>query len=176
MKVRRVKSMPWRVVVQVSVLFILFLALAVPCHAADEESATKQATKQATETVSKSAQEVAEGMTTLQERVSDSRLVNRSSDDVVAFVLMGILVASASGMFSKIGCSLLGMLGRIGLGLVGAYIGSMLVRVAQIDFDWSEVIMSYEELLFSLLGAVAVVGSARFIRWKMEQKKSDSDS
>ena len=170
MKASRIKAIPWRVVVQVSAVFVFLLALAVPCHAADEPSATKQAT----EAVSESAKEVAEGITTFQERVSDSRLVNRSSDDIVAFVLMGILVASASGMFSKMSCSVLGMAGRIGLGLVGAYIGSMVVRVAQINFDWSEVIMSYEELLFSLLGAVAVVGSARFIRWKMEQKKSDS--
>ena len=170
MKAIRIKSIPWRVVVQVSAVFVILLAFAAPCHAADEESATKQAT----EAVNKSAQDMAEGITTLQERVSDSRLVNRTSDDIVAFVLMGILVASASGAFSKIGCSLLGMAARIGLGLVGAYIGSMVVRVAQINFDWSEVIMSYEELLFSLLGAVAVVGSARFIRWKMEQKKSDS--
>lgn len=174
MKSSRNQSMPWRVVVQVAVVLLFILALAAPCHAADEPSTTKQSTKQATEAVSESAKDMAEGMETLQKRVSDSRLVNRSSDDVVAFILMGILVASASGMFSKIGCSILGMLGRIGLGLVGAYIGSMLVRVAEIDFDWSEVIMSYEELLFSLLGAVAVVGSARFIRWKMAQKKSDS--
>ena len=153
---------------------ISILAFIAPCHAVEEESATKQATKQATEAVNKSAQDVADGITTLQERVSDNRLVNRTSDDIVAFVLMGILVASASGTFSKIGCSALGMLGRIGLGLVGAYIGSMLVRVAQIDFDWSEVNMSYEELLFSLLGAVAVVGSARFIQWKMKKNTSES--
>lgn len=150
MKVSRNQSIPWRVVVQVTAMFIFFLVLAVPCHA------------------------VTESIATLQTRVSDSHLTNRTSDDIVAFVLMGVLVASVSGMFSKMGCSALGIAGRIGLGLVGAYVGSMVVRVAQIDLGWSEVIMDYEELLFSLLGAIAIVGLARYIQYQMRKKKSDS--
>lgn len=170
MKSSRIKLIPWRVVVQACALFVILLALAVPFQAAAQESTTQQAT----ETVNKSAEDVAEGISTLRERVSDNRVVNRTSDDIVAFILMGILVASASGMFSKIRCSGLGMAGRIGLGLIGAYIGSMVVRVAQIDLGWSEVIMEYEELLFSLLGAVAVVVSSRFIQRQMEKKRSKS--
>jgi uncharacterized membrane protein YeaQ/YmgE (transglycosylase-associated protein family) len=162
------KSMQWRVIGQVSAILMLLLVLAAPGRAADEASATEQGSK----AVSQSAQAVTAGITTLQERVSDNRLVNRTSDDIVAFVLMGVLVASISGIFSKIGYSGLGMAGRIGLGLVGAYMGSMVVRVAKIDLGWSEVIMSYEELLFSLLGAVVIVALSRFIQWKMKKSKS----
>jgi hypothetical protein len=62
MKASRIKSMPWRVVVQVNVVLLLLLGLAAPCFAADDASKMKQAT----EAVRESTQAVAEGITTLQ--------------------------------------------------------------------------------------------------------------
>jgi len=170
MKEIRKESRPWYIIVQISAVLILLQILTAPCYAAGEASATEQASA----AVSESAQTVTEGITTLQEKVSDSRLVNRTSDDVLAFVLMGVLVASVFGIFSRIRCSGLGIAGLIGLGLVGAYIGSMVVRIAQIDLGWSEVVLNYEELLFSLLGAIAIVALSRLIKWQIKKKKVKS--
>jgi uncharacterized membrane protein YeaQ/YmgE (transglycosylase-associated protein family) len=170
MKANRIKSMPWRVVLQISVVLLFSLLTAVPCRAADKETATKQAT----DAVNDSAQAVAKGITTLQERISENRLVNRTREETVAFVLMGVLVASVAGMFSKIRCSGAGMAGRLVLGLAGAFIGGMVVRVAEIDYEWGTVTMGYEELLFSLLGAVTLVAVSRLIQFQMKKRKSKS--
>lgn len=151
--------------------FAVFLAVLVwsgPCRAADDASTTRQAV----ETVNESAQAVAEGITTLQTRISESSLANRTRDENVAFILMGVLVGSMAGMFSKIRSSGLGIAGRLGLGLGGAFIGGLVVRVAEIDFGWGTVTMGYEEMLFSLLGAVAIVGVSRLIQRQMKKKKS----
>ena len=159
-----IKPMPWRGVFQINIVILFLLVLTAPCLAADDASASR-----------KSPGEVSEPMqtvTTLQTRISDSRLVNRTRDENVAFVLMGVLVGSAAGMFSKIRCSGLGMAGRLGLGLGGAFIGGMVVRVAQINFGWGTVTMGYEELLFSLLGAVFIVAISRGIQYQMRKRKS----
>lgn len=164
MKAIRIKSMPWRVVLQSSIVLLFLLIFSVPCFAADNASASR-----------KSPGEVSEPMqtvTTLQSRISDNNPLNRTRDENVAFVLMGILVGSAAGMFSKIRCSGLGIAGRLGLGLGGAFIGGMVVRVAQINFGWGTVTMGYEELLFSLLGAVFIVAISRGIQYQMRKKKS----
>jgi uncharacterized membrane protein YeaQ/YmgE (transglycosylase-associated protein family) len=170
MKVNRKESRGCYIIVQMSAVLILLTVLMTPCYAASEASVTEQASV----VVSESAQTVTDGITTLQEKVADSRLVNRTNDDVLAFILMGVLVASVFGIFSKRRCSGLGIAGLVGLGLIGAYIGSMVVRIAQIDLGWSEVVLNYEELLFSLLGAIAVVALARLIKWQIKKKKAKS--
>lgn len=171
MKAGRNKTTSLRMVAQVHIVLLLLLGSAGPCFAAGDDAT---ATEQAVQTINESSQAVADGFSTLQERVSESRLVNRTRDQNVAFVLMGILVGSFAGMFSRIRCSGMGMIGRLGLGLGGAFIGGMVVRIGQIDFGWGMVSMSYEELLFSLLGAVALVVLSRFIQLQMKKKKSKS--
>ena len=146
-----IKSMPWRTVLQNSVVILFLLVFSAPCFAADNASASR-----------KSPGEVSEPKqtaTTLQSRISDNSPLNRTRDENVAFVLMGVLVASVGGMFSKVGCTGLGIAGRLGLGLGGAFIGGMVVRVAEIDFAWGTITIGYEELLFSLLGAVSIVAA-----------------
>lgn len=83
-----------------------------------------------------------------------------------------VQAASAAGMFSKIRSSGLGMVGRLLLGLAGAFLGGMMVRVAQIDYDWGVVGIGYEEPLFSLLGAVFIVALSRIIQFNMKKRKS----
>lgn len=170
MKSSRIQSMPWRVVLQVNVVCLFLVILAAPCFAADEAPSSGQATEE----VSESAQVVAEGITTVQNRISENRLVNRTRDEIVAFVLMGVLIGSVAGIFSKIRCSGLGMARRLVLGMSGAFIGGMVVRIAQLDFGWGLVNIAYEELLFSLLGAVTLVAVSRFIQYRMKKKKAKS--
>ena len=164
MKASSIKSMPWRVVLQNSVVLLFLLVLAEPCLAADTASGSRKSPGEGSEP--------AQTVTTLQTRISENNPLNRTRDENVAFVLMGVLVGSAAGMFSKIRCSGLGMAGRLGLGLGGAFIGGMVVRVAQINFGWGTVTMGYEELLFSLLGAVFIVAISRGIQYQMRKRKS----
>lgn len=160
--------MPWRAVFQINVVILFLLVVATPCLAAEDASVGAKSK----EAVSQSTQAVTDGVATLQTRISDNRLVNRTRDENIAFVLMGVLVASVAGMFSKVGCTALGIAGRLALGLGGAFIGGMVVRVAEIDFEWGAITIGYEELLFSLLGAVVIVAVSRGIQYQMKKKKS----
>ena len=168
MKANRIKSMLRRAVMRVNVVFFLLLVLAAPCVTADDASVGEKSK----EAVSQSAQNVSDGVSTLQTKISENSLLNRTRDENVAFVLMGVLVASVAGMFSKVGYTVLGIAGRLVLGLGGAFIGGMVVRVAELDFEWGTVTMGYEELLFSLLGAVAIVAVSRGVQRQMRKKKS----
>lgn len=168
MKAISIKSMPWRVVFQINIVILFLLVLSVPSLAQDTTSTTQKSK----EAVSQSTKAVSDGVTTLQTKISDNSPLNRTRDENVAFVLMGVLVASVAGMFSKVGCTGWGVAGRLGLGLGGAFIGGMVVRVAEIDFEWGAITIGYEELLFSLLGAVAIVAISRGIQYQMKKKKS----
>lgn len=168
MKAVKVKSRPWRVVFKTNVVILFLLVFSMPSFASDNTSAG-QKSKGA---VSQSTQAISSGVTTLQTRISESRLVNRTRDENVAFILMGVLVASVAGMFSKVGCTGLGIVGRLGLGLGGAFIGGMVVRIASINYEWGTVTIGYEELLFSLIGAVSIVAISRGIQSRMRKKKS----
>lgn len=168
MKTTGKKSVVWQKALQFFFGCFVILVLASPCLAADEASPAQKSK----EAVSQSAQNVSDGIAVLQTRISDNRLVNRTRDEIVAFVLMGVLVASVAGMFSKVGCTALGIAGRLVLGLCGAFIGGMVVRVAEIDFAWGAITIGYEELLFSLLGAVAIVAASRGIQYQLRKKKS----
>ncbi|VGO15427.1 hypothetical protein PDESU_04010 [Pontiella desulfatans] len=168
MKTGGKKTVLWNKALQFVFGYFVILALASPCLAADDASPAQKSK----EAVSRSAQNVSDGVATLQTRISDNRLVNRTRDENVAFVMMGVLVASVAGMFSKVGCTGLGIAGRLVLGLGGAFIGGMVVRVAEIDFAWGTITIGYEELLFSLLGAVAIVAASRGIQYQLKKKKS----
>ena len=63
-----------------------------------------------------------------------------------------------------------GRLGRLLLGLAGALLGGMVVHVVRIDFGWGPVLVRYEELLFSLIGAMFLIIMARLIRSSATKK------
>lgn len=122
------------------------------------------------EAVQDAGRATVENFETLWHRVDESRLKHRTRDEIVAWVIMGVLVGSVAGMMSSLKPSGLGQLGRLLLGLGGALIGGTVVHVARINFGWGPVKIRYEELLFSLLGAVALVVVGRFIRSRSKKK------
>jgi uncharacterized membrane protein YeaQ/YmgE (transglycosylase-associated protein family) len=85
---------------------------------------------------------------------------------------MGVLVGAVAGMFTGLKTSGAGRLGRLMLGLAGALLGGTVVHVARIDFRWGPVLVRYEELLFSLIGAVFLIIVARLIRWSATKKSA----
>lgn len=159
----------------------LVLIAAPSVQAADDAASTnktmesiQEAGRKTSESVQEMGRKTTEAVGTLGQKVSENRLANRTCDEMVAWVLIGVLVGSVAGMATSIKCSGLGKLGRIGLGLVGAFIGSMVVRVSEIDLGWGEAVLSYEEMLFSLVAAVGVVVIARLVRMGMRRRKKSS--
>lgn len=105
-------------------------------------------------------------------RIDANRLKNRTPDQIVAWIIIGVLVGAITGMFTALRSTGMGVLGRLLLGLAGAFIGGMIVAVANIDFGWGVVIIRYEELVFAFAGALILIGSGRLIRHFTQKKKA----
>lgn len=135
----------------------------------DATTAVTDAVKDATESVQDAGRSAADSFKSLWSRVSDSRLKNRTRDEIVAWVIMGVLVGSVAGMFTSLKASGAGKVVRLLVGLAGAMLGGMAVHVARIDFGWGPVLIRYEELLFSLAGAVLLIIAVRLIRWRTKK-------
>lgn len=156
--------------------FFLFQLNLVPIavQAADAMHETQEKVADAatamTDAVKDAGRSAADGFRSLWTRVDEGRLTNRSRDEITAWVIMGILVGGVAGLFTSLSTSRAGRLGRLLLGLTGAFLGGMVVRLARIDFGWGPVLVRYEELLFSLIGAVFLIILARFIRSSATKK------
>ena len=105
-------------------------------------------------------------------RIDANRLKNRTPDQIVAWVIIGVLVGAITGMFTALRSTGMGVLGRLLLGLAGAFIGGLIVAVANIDFGWGVVIIRYEELVFAFAGALILIGAGRLIRHFTQKKKA----
>ena len=101
--------------------------------------------------------------------IDKNRLKNRTPDQIVAWIIMGALVGAIAGMATSLKSTGLGKAGRLMLGLIGAFIGGIVVRVAQIDFGWGPVLIRYEELLFSFLGALLLIVIGRVLHAKSKK-------
>jgi uncharacterized membrane protein YeaQ/YmgE (transglycosylase-associated protein family) len=130
----------------------------------DATVAVEGAAKEVKESVQDASRAVGNSFENLWRRVSESRLQNRTRDEIVAWAIMGVLVGAVAGMMTTLKTSGLGKLGRLMLGLAGAFVGGMVVHVGRIDFGLGPVLIRYEELLFSLVGAVLLVIVARLFR------------
>jgi uncharacterized membrane protein YeaQ/YmgE (transglycosylase-associated protein family) len=129
----------------------------------DSTAAVQEAAKDAKETVQDAGRTVGKSFEDLWQRADANRLKNRKPDEIVAWVIMGILVGAVAGLMAPLGTAGLGKLGRLLLGLAGAFVGGMIVNVGRIDFGMGPVLIRYEELLFSMLGAIALILVARMI-------------
>ena len=125
---------------------------------------TKEAAQEATAAVVQAGRSTADQAEQLWQRIDAARLSHRTPDEVVAWVMMGVLVGALAGMLTSLKPTGLGKVGRLLLGLAGALLGGIVVRVTGLDFGWGLVRIRYEELAFSLLGAVLLLVLARFLR------------
>lgn len=106
-------------------------------------------------------EELAEKLPGIEERFQENRLVNREPADILAWIFMGALVGALAGTFSPLGTTLVARLIRLALGLAGAFVGGMIVRIWDIDFGWPIIEIPLVEAAFSLLGAIALVAALR---------------
>jgi uncharacterized membrane protein YeaQ/YmgE (transglycosylase-associated protein family) len=163
-------------------LGLLILAVLAPCQAsaADEPTLTQRAKETVNETTSAvtsavqdASQSAADSLESLWQRLDQSRLRNRTRDEIAAWIIMGILVGAVAGMMTSLKSTGLGKVGRLLLGLAGAFIGGMVVHATQINFGWGPVLIRYEELFFSLVGAILLILLGRLIRFGTKKTRTD---
>ena len=131
--------------------------------AKDAGTAIKDAANDAKESVKDAGRAVGNSFEDLWRRVDETRLTNRNRDEIVAWVIMGILAGAVAGMMTSLKTTGLGKIGRLLLGLAGAFIGGIIVHVGRIDFGMGPVLIRYEELLFAFLGAIALILLSRLV-------------
>ncbi len=125
-----------------------------------------------TKKVEEAGTAVSDTASDLWKKLDSARLKNRTRDELVAWAIMGVLVGAVAGMLTSLKTTGMGKAGRLLLGLVGAFIGGMVVRMRDFDFGWGPVLIRYEELFFSFVGAVVLVLLGKFLssKSKKEQK------
>jgi len=141
-----------------------------PAMAADDPGAATSTGQ----SVGTAGQTSADNTGSLWKDIDAARLKNRTPDEIVAWVIVGVLVGAVAGLFTSFKDTGFGKLGRILLGLGGAFIGGMVVRVAHIDFGWGPVLIRYEDLLISFLGAIALIALGRGIHSVLTKQRGTS--
>ena len=120
--------------------------------------------------VKEAGDSAAEAAQDLWRRMDAARLKNRTPDEIVAWIIMGVLVGAVAGAMTNLKPTGAGQIGRLLLGLTGAFLGGIVVHVGQFDFGWGPVLIRYEQLFFALLGAILLVVLGRVLRSRMEKK------
>jgi uncharacterized membrane protein YeaQ/YmgE (transglycosylase-associated protein family) len=115
------------------------------------------ATNAANQFIQEQGQAAVQQVQTLWQRIDEKRLKNRTPDEIVAMVIMGALVGGLLYRFGK-----RGQVMSIVLGMVGAFLGGIIANIAHIDLGLGPVLITYEELFFSLLGGVLLIVAARW--------------
>lgn len=122
------------------------------------------------EQVEDAQETVAETAETLNERFQEARLKNRSFDQKVAWIIMGVLAGIGASFFTQLKPGGWGWVGRLGLGLSGAFVGSIVAQMAQVNFGWTPITIYPEELVFSFLFAMIFLAVIHF-GWKLMKDK-----
>ncbi len=118
---------------------------------------TSEGASEANQKIQETGQATVEKIQTLWQRIDERRLKNRTPDQLVAWVIMGLLVGGLLGRFGK-----RNQLVSILLGLVGAFIGGILANVTQLNLGLGPVLITYEDLLFTLVGGILILCVARW--------------
>lgn len=158
-------------------LCALYCLVQQPTLAATEPGLSdkaKEAWRETSDAVQKAGDAAADKFKELWTRIDAGRLKNRTPDELVAWVIMGVLVGGVAGTMTALKPTGLGKAGRLLLGLAGAFLGGIVVHLGKYDFGWGPVLIRYEELLFAFLGAVLLLVIGRFVRARMNKEKHEA--
>jgi uncharacterized membrane protein YeaQ/YmgE (transglycosylase-associated protein family) len=140
-----------------------------------EQSSVTDKAKSAAEEVKKAAEDAGRSASTgierLWHRIDERRLKNRTPDEIVAWVIIGALVGGLAGMLTSFKGEGLGQLARLGFGLVGAFLGGIAAHVTRLDLGMGPVLIRYEDLLLSFVGAVVLILLTKVIRSSTRKNK-----
>jgi uncharacterized membrane protein YeaQ/YmgE (transglycosylase-associated protein family) len=103
-------------------------------------------------------------MQELWRRMDEQRLKNRTPDQLVAWIIMGLLAGGLIHQLSK-----LKKVVTLVLGLAGAFVGGMVANVIPLDLGLGPVLIRYEDLLASLIGGVLLVLGVRWFASRKSQ-------
>jgi uncharacterized membrane protein YeaQ/YmgE (transglycosylase-associated protein family) len=120
------------------------------------------ATNQARQFIQETGQAAVNHVQTLWQRIDEKRLKNRTPDQIVAWIIMGCL---AGGLLYRFGKK--NQFTSILFGLIGAFIGGILANVTQLNLGLGPVLITYEDLLFTLAGGVLMI---LIVRWSSIMK------
>ncbi len=148
---------------------ILFAGLSIGAVAADKSlgERSKAVASDAKEVVVDAGASVANGAESAWKTIEETGL---SRHEVVAWMIVGALVGAVAGMLTSMRSTGMGRFGRLFLGLIGALIGGIAVRVGNLDLGWSPVTIRYEDILFAFAGAVLLVVLARLAKSSTQKK------
>jgi uncharacterized membrane protein YeaQ/YmgE (transglycosylase-associated protein family) len=157
------KSYPIRRRVQSVVLGAAISVSSFTCLAQTQTNASLS--QQVGATASKVTETTLNEVESLWKRIDDQRLKNRTPDEIVAWLLMGLLVGGLVYRFSK-----LSQMTTILIGLLGAFIGGIIANAMQLNLGLGPVLIRYEDLLCSLLGGVALFFAWKWYKGRMAPK------
>jgi len=143
-----------------------------PTLAADNSvtASVEQAAKDAQKTVEDAGKTATDKISRLWQTIESQRIRNRTPDEIVAWVIMGVLVGGLAGTFSPYGKGALGKFINFVFGLIGSFIGGVLASVTRLDLGWGPVLIRYEDLLLAFVGAAVIVLFARWLRNRSDKK------
>jgi uncharacterized membrane protein YeaQ/YmgE (transglycosylase-associated protein family) len=147
--------------------FVLWVVgFACLSHAQTASEKVSVAAGEVKEKVLDAGQAAASKAEQLWRRIEESRLKNRTPDEIVAWVIMGLLVGGL--LYRTAGTS---RLATFIFGLLGAFLGGIIAHVTQLDLGLGPVLIRYEDLLFSVVGGVVIVWAGRmFVKRKPPEK------
>jgi len=157
----------------VALVVVLSCFTANPLLAADQpplSDKAKEAVRETSAALTDAGNAAADTARDLWQRIDEARLRNRTKDEIVAWVIMGVLVGALASLMTTSKLSGSSKLVRLFLGLAGAFLGGIVVHVGRFDFGWGILLIRYEELLFSLLGAILLLILGKFIRSRLKKK------
>jgi len=103
-------------------------------------------------------------------RIDESRLKNRTRDEIVAWIIMGTLVGAVGGLFTVLRTTAMQRLGMVALGLLGAFLAGVATHVLKLDFGMGPVLIRYEDLILSLAGGLFLIGLSRVVMARRSKK------
>ena len=146
-------------------------AAVIPSRA--QTSAAQTAVQSVSDTAEKAKQSVEDAGKTaynkldqLWRKLDERRLSNRTPDEIVAWVIMGLLVGGLLAHATRIN-----RLGAFALGLVGAFFGGLVAHLTELNLGFGPVLIRYEDLLFSLVGGVLLVIVGKLLTKRRTKKE-----
>jgi len=155
-------------------VFAAVMLLFIPAEAQDAAPPMGERIGTATDQAKASLQETgavaADKISQVWQRIDESRLKNRTGDEIVAWVLMGLLVGAMAGLVSIARTGVAQRFGAVALGLFGAFLGGMVAHVFQLDFGMGPVLIRYEDLLLSISGGLLLILVFRFFKARLAKR------
>ncbi len=90
--------------------------------------------------------------------------INITVGDVIVWLLIGSIVGTFVGAIVKLNKQGFGRFTNIGVGLIGALIGSLLFNGLRIDLGLRHISISLQDLIAATIGSFIFLGAAWFIK------------